>query len=59
MGPAHIDLPLAQIDLPGAEPERAIKQIQSAFELDTSSILQVKQQQQQQQQHQAHFWFHS
>ncbi|EIE85260.1 hypothetical protein RO3G_09970 [Rhizopus delemar RA 99-880] len=29
------------IDLPGAEPERVMQQIQSAFELDTSSILQI------------------
>lgn len=31
-----------QVDLPGAEPERAMQQIQSAFELDTSSILKVR-----------------
>ncbi|CEI95669.1 Putative GTP-binding protein LepA [Rhizopus microsporus] len=32
---------LNKIDLPGAEPERVKRQIQSAFELDTSSILQI------------------
>ncbi|CAO3651911.1 unnamed protein product [Mucor hiemalis] len=32
---------LNKIDLPGAEPERVLQQIESAFELDTSSILQI------------------
>lgn len=32
---------LNKIDLPGAEPERVMKQIESAFELDTNSILQI------------------
>ena len=31
-----------KIDLPGAEPQRVVKQIESAFELDTSSILKVE-----------------
>ncbi|KAI8340197.1 translation factor GUF1-like protein, mitochondrial [Chlamydoabsidia padenii] len=37
----HIIPVLNKIDLPGADPDRAIKQIQSAFELDTTSILQI------------------
>ncbi|KAI9025956.1 GTP-binding protein lepa [Phycomyces nitens] len=32
---------LNKIDLPGAEPDRVLKQIQSAFEVDTSSILKI------------------
>ncbi|KAI8096826.1 P-loop containing nucleoside triphosphate hydrolase protein [Halteromyces radiatus] len=37
----HIIPVLNKIDLPGAEPERTIKQLESAFELDTSSVLQI------------------
>ncbi|KAJ8656334.1 GTP-binding protein LepA [Lichtheimia ornata] len=37
----HIIPVLNKVDLPGAEPERAMQQIQSAFELDTSSILKI------------------
>lgn len=37
----HIIPVLNKVDLPGAEPERVKKQITSAFELDTSNILQV------------------
>ncbi|KAG0175971.1 hypothetical protein DFQ28_007049 [Apophysomyces sp. BC1034] len=37
----HIIPILNKIDLPGAEPERVVKQIQSAFELDTSSIISI------------------
>lgn len=32
---------LNKIDLPGAEPERVLRQIESAFELDTASILKI------------------
>ncbi|KAG2190410.1 hypothetical protein INT46_002201 [Mucor plumbeus] len=32
---------LNKIDLPGAEPERVLKQIESAFELNTDDILQI------------------
>ncbi|KAI7870799.1 P-loop containing nucleoside triphosphate hydrolase protein [Spinellus fusiger] len=32
---------LNKVDLPGAEPERVMKQIQSAFEIDTGNILQI------------------
>lgn len=32
---------LNKIDLPGAEPERVMKQIHSAFELETNNILQI------------------
>ncbi|KAF7726082.1 hypothetical protein EC973_009056 [Apophysomyces ossiformis] len=37
----HIIPVLNKIDLPGAEPERVKKQIESTFELDTSSILSI------------------
>ncbi|KAI8376501.1 P-loop containing nucleoside triphosphate hydrolase protein [Radiomyces spectabilis] len=37
----HIIPVLNKIDLPGAEPERVTQQIQSAFELDASDILQI------------------
>ncbi|ORZ13723.1 P-loop containing nucleoside triphosphate hydrolase protein [Absidia repens] len=37
----HIIPVLNKIDLPGSDPERVVKQIESAFELDTSSILKI------------------
>ncbi|KAI8137452.1 P-loop containing nucleoside triphosphate hydrolase protein [Fennellomyces sp. T-0311] len=37
----HIIPVLNKVDLPGADCEKTIKQIQSAFELDTSSILKI------------------
>ncbi|KAI8992177.1 GTP-binding protein lepa [Mycotypha africana] len=37
----HIIPMLNKIDLPGAEPERVAKQIESAFELNTKDILQI------------------
>ncbi|KAI9300516.1 P-loop containing nucleoside triphosphate hydrolase protein [Cunninghamella echinulata] len=37
----HIIPVINKIDLPGAEPERVMKQIEGTFELDTSSILKI------------------